>query len=118
MQLAEWLTVSPTIALAIIAARTRGGAYMSKEDLLNRVSAAKTKAVRTKIEDLLVTEEEQQAVLSSVARFTNGLLCWHDLRKISQPPDVLSPRMEFAWDAVSMLRRKILLYLKTKTYVC
>ena len=116
-QIAEWLSVTPNIALKIVECRERGGRFFSREELIERVKALQTSAIKGKIDELLVnSEEDRQSYLKSVARFTNGLLCWQDLRKISQPPDVLNSRMEFVWDAVSMIRRKLLLYLKTKTY--
>ena len=115
-QIADWLTVSGDVALAIIHTRERGGKFASKEDLLARVSAANLTAVKAKVQELLVEPEERDEQLKQAAMFTNGLLCWHDLRKTARFKDVYSPRMELVWEMVTLLRRKLLLYCKTKTY--
>ncbi|GMH65879.1 hypothetical protein TrLO_g8805 [Triparma laevis f. longispina] len=113
-QIADWLTISHDVALSIITCRNKLGKFTSKQDLFDKVAAVSTAAVKQKVNALLVTEKDSKIAIASAAKFTNGLLCWHDLRKTARFADSYPPRMEFLWELICLLRRKLLLYGKGK----
>ncbi|GMH68394.1 hypothetical protein TrRE_jg3952, partial [Triparma retinervis] len=115
-QISDWLAVSRDVALAIINGRERGGKFLSKEELFSRVSATTTANVNVRIQELLVTNEERDKAVKQVAKFTAGLMNWQDLRKYTKVKEVLPSRLDFVWELVTLLRRKLLLYRRGKSF--
>ena len=115
-QISDWLTVSREVALAIINGRNRGGKFHDKEELLSRVSATTTAAVKEKLQELLLTREECNKALQQAKKLTAGLMGWHDIRRYTKFKEKLPSRMEFVWELVTLLRRKLLLYRRGKSY--
>ncbi|GMH98240.1 hypothetical protein TrVE_jg14275 [Triparma verrucosa] len=113
-QIANWLTVSHDVALSIITCRNKLGNFASREDLFDKVKAVSTAAVKQKVNNQLLTDQECKVAIADAAKFTSGLLCWHDLRKTARFADSYHPRMEFLWELICLLRRKLLLYGKGK----
>ena len=63
---------------------------------------------------LLLPKEECKKAIIAAGKFTSGLLCWHDIRKTTRFEEPYPPRMEFLWEIISLLRRKLSLYNKGK----
>ena len=59
-QIADWLTISQDVALAIISCRNRSGKFQSIEDLYDKVKAVSTAAVRAKVEKVRSGEERSE----------------------------------------------------------
>ena len=116
-QLAKWLTVSRDIALAIIISRDRGGAFKDREEIFQRVAATTaTAVVREKLIELLLTNKECKKAVESAKKFTSGLMTWRDVRTVERYDEAFEPRVEFVWEMVTMLRRKVLLYVKGRNF--
>jgi hypothetical protein len=94
-QIAEWLTVSRDVALAIINTRERGGKFTSIADLFSRASAAGTAAVKAKINVQLVSPEERDKHLKEAAKVRGGGMIWSTTRNLTmltpRPPSHLPP---------------------------